>query len=45
MAIYGSDLLTNRFSQQLFSGQGTYTADGWTGLGLGSRARRRNANH
>jgi hypothetical protein len=32
MAIYGSDLLTNRFSQQLFSGQGTYTADGWTGL-------------
>ncbi len=32
MAIYGSDLLTNRSSQQLFSGQGTYTADGWTGL-------------
>jgi hypothetical protein len=32
MAIYGSDLLTNRFSQQLFSGQATYAADGWTGL-------------
>jgi hypothetical protein len=32
MAIYGSDLLTNRFAQQLFSGQATYTADGWTGL-------------
>jgi hypothetical protein len=29
---YGSDLLTNRFAQQLFSGQATYTADGWTGL-------------
>jgi len=25
-------MLTNRFSQQLFSGQATYTTDGWTGL-------------
>ena len=33
MAIYGSDLLTNRFAEQLFSAQATYTADGWTGLG------------
>lgn len=32
MAIYGSDLLTNRSAQQLFSAQATYTADGWTGL-------------
>jgi hypothetical protein len=33
VAIYGSDLLTNRYSSQLFAGQATYSADGWNGLG------------
>jgi hypothetical protein len=32
MAVYGSDLLTNRLAQPLFSAQATYTADGWTSL-------------
>jgi hypothetical protein len=32
VAIYGSDLLTNRYSSQLFAGQATYSSDGWNGL-------------
>jgi hypothetical protein len=32
VAIYGPDLLTNRYSSQLFAGQATYERYGWTGL-------------
>jgi hypothetical protein len=32
MALYGSDLLTNRFSSQIYAAQATYQSDGFNGL-------------
>jgi hypothetical protein len=32
MALYGSDLLTNRYSSQIYAGQASYQSDGFNGL-------------